>query len=110
EGCPSSFLIPQFSILNPQSGASAPSPPCAARRVFEQDSARDERVAEAVALFEVARLARGVACLDHLLDFGVEHFVAAREDVEHGSIFISAALIPFASPAESLPASSAVFA
>src|SRR5581483_7868621 len=63
------------------------SPPRPSRRVFEQDVLRQQEVADAIALGEVARFARGVALRDQLFDFGVEVLVALREDVEHGIHF-----------------------
>src|SRR5213592_1369002 len=52
------------------------------RRVLQQNPARQEIVADAIAFLEVARLARGVAGGDELLDLGVEVLFWRREDVE----------------------------
>src|SRR3954453_3239478 len=62
---------------------SLPPPPRPSRRVLQRDPFRQQQVADAIALGEVARLAGGVALRDELLDLGVERLVARREDVQY---------------------------
>src|SRR5713101_405754 len=63
--------------------ATSLSPPArSARRIFNDDSAAQQLVANAIRLREVARLSRRVAGIDQLSHGGIERLVAPRIDVE----------------------------